>query len=439
MNRMITPKEYRYILGDFVRSGIHIKYAKACYDGTPVTTMIDGKEFTTYPEYRTIYFPYISGRQYQIYKEYHFVASENDSMEYRILGESEAGEIGEYEIEDFKDWGFFCEAFDVKDSDFQNDMNYCYAFILDYNVRFLDLPLKSSDIIDNDMCDDAELLEDLRYMSIDLGELSTSSKPNMITADIQKNHIFEIYENYNKQNPLYPLSMSLEWFYLLTGQRMHVDTIFKSISPTNIIYQDDLMTNYVVDYFPFISEDEAINTFKQIRDKYAHRDQIRENEWYAHTTVLLERILKMDGIEHISKKIKKVRAFCNNQGVNLYETSSNNVPHFEDILSEYKKSVEKIYNALIEGNYLDEETTLSDFRYYLTGELESDIQGKIFWKKTIVEFVEFLAYISGDKGEWTIASQIVVDKKGKSPTAGTLRQSMNQSSGAHRETFAKIF
>ena len=438
MSRVINPTEYRYILGDFVKSGIHIKYAKACYNGTSVTTMIDGKEFTTYPEYRTIYFPYISGRQYQIYKKYHFIASENDSLEYSIFGEVEPGEMGKYEIEDFKDWGFFCEAFDVKDSDFQNDTDYCYAFILDYNVRFLDLPLKSNDIINNDMYDDAELLDDLKYMGIDVGELSTSSKPNMIASDIQKNHIFEIYENYNKQNPLYPLNMSLEWFYLLIGQRLHIDTIFKSISPINIIYQDDLMTNYVVDYFPFISEDEAVNIFKEIRDRYTRRDKVRESEWYAHTAVLMENILKGDGTEHIAKKIRKVRTFCNNHGVNLYETEKNNVPYFKNLLSKYEKSAEKIYRILIEENYIDEQTRLSDFKYYMTGELEVDIQGKIYWKRSITDLVDFLLCITGDNPEWTIASYVVVDKNGNSPTPDTFKSIKARKYSEHTEKFVSL-
>lgn len=440
----INPEEYRYILGDFVRSGIHIKYEKIIIKGNPSIVKLDGKESTIYPECKTVFFPYITGRQYQVYKEYHFVSSENDSLEYRILSEVDAGDFEDYDIESFRNWHFFCDAFGVNDSLFNNETNYCYAFIFDYNVRFLDFPMKSWEIIENDMFDEQELFESLKDIGICEDRDSVhfhESNPSKLIAneDIQKNHIFELYENYVKQKPLYPLNMSLEWFYLINGQRLNVGTILKSISPINVIYQNDLMTNYVIDYFPRMSEDEIILTLKSIRDRYAGDDGIKKEEWYAHTSVLMDDILKIEDVEHIASKIRKVRAFCNNRGVNLYETSSSNIPHFKNVLSKYKKSVEKIYNALVENDYLNEETRLSDFKYYLTGELESEIQGKIVWKKSTVEFVEFLAYISGDDGEWTIASQIVIDRKGKSPKAGNLKQSMNQSSGAHREAFTNLF
>ena len=440
----IKPEEYRYILGDFVRSGIHIKYEKINIMGNPSIVNIDGRDLTLYPESKTIFFPYITGRQYQVYKEYHFVSSENDSWEYRILSEVDAGDFEDYDIELFRDWDFFCAAFCVNESLYCNKTDYCYAFIFDYKVRFLDFPIKSQEIIENDMFDKQELLDTLEEIGIcgdgDSLHFDGNNPSKYINnEDIQKNHIFELYENYIKQKPLYPLNMSLEWFYLIDGQRLNIDTILKSVSPINIIHQDDLMTNYVIDYFPRMSEDEIIHTFKSIRDRYAIDDNIKKEEWYAHTSVLMDEILNIKDFEHIAPKVRKVRSFCNNRGVNLYETSSSNIPHFKNILSNYKKSVEKIYHALTDSNYLDEETRLSDFKYYLTGELESEIQSKIFWKKSIVEFVEFLAYISGDEGEWTIASQIVLDKKGKSPTAGTLKQSISQSSGAHRETFAQLF
>ena len=75
----IKPEEYRYILGDFIRSGIHIKYNKHTINGKPSVIDMDGKNLTTYPNSKTILFPYITGRQYQVYKEYHIVSSENDS------------------------------------------------------------------------------------------------------------------------------------------------------------------------------------------------------------------------------------------------------------------------------------------------------------------------------------------------------------------------
>lgn len=441
MSRIINPREYRYILGDFVRSGIHIKYEKVCYKGTPSTVMIDGKEITTYPEYKTIYFPYISGRQYQIYMEYHFVTSENDSMEYRILGECEAGEIGEYEIEEFKDWKFFCESFNVKDSDFLNDSDYCYAFVFDYNVRFLALPSSSYEIISNDIIDINDVREVLTEMGALNGEDSINDEPLRqisIDEDIQKNHIFELYDNYVKQKPFYPLNMSLEWFYLIDGQRLNVDTILKSAFD-NIICPDQLITNYIIDYAPYMSEEELICTFKSIRDRYANKVQVREEEWYAHTAVLLDQILKLDMIAHIAQKIRKVRAFCNNYGVSLYETAKNNVPHFKNVQSKYKKSVENIYNILLAKGYIDEQTRLSDFKYYITGELEADIQGKIYWKGELKDLIDFLLCVLGDRGQWKTASQICIDKDGKSPTVDTLKSMKNQYYHTHTDKFEMLF
>lgn len=442
MSRIINPREYRYILGDFVRSGIHIKYEKVSYKGAPSTVMIDGKEITTYPEYKTIYFPYISGRQYQIYKEYHFVASENDSWEYRILGEVEAGDIGEYEIDEFNDWKFFCEAFNVTDSDFHNDSNYCYAFIFDYNVRFLDLPLSSNDIITKDMIDESELVELLTEIgALNVGESINDESHAKVTPDedIQKKHIFELYENYTRQKPFYPLSMSLEWFYLIDGQRLNIDTILNSVLPINNICPDQLIANYIIDYAPHMSEEDLICAFKCIRDRYAQKVLAREEEWYAHTAVLMDEILKLDVIEHVAKKIRKVRAFCNNHGVNLYETAKNNIPYFTRVLSKYQKSVEKIYKILIAENYIDEQTRLSDFKYYMTGELETEIHGKIYWKGELKDLIDFLLCILGDRGEWKIASQICVTINGKSPTTDTFKSMKSQYFDAHTDKFEMLF
>ena len=438
---MITPREYRYVLGDFIRSGIHINYAKTCCEGNPSTIMIDRTEITTYSGNKTIYFPYISGRQYQIYKEYHFVASEHDSWEYRILGEVEAGDIGEYEIDEFKDWKFFCEAFNIKDSDFRNKSNYCYAFILDYNVRFMDLPSRSHEIISNDLMDDNEIIELLTEIGfLKDGESINDESLTKLTPDqdIQKNHIFELYENYTKQKPFYPLTMSLEWFYLIDGQRLDVDTVLNSAFG-NIICPDQLITNYMIDYAPYMSEEELICTFKDIRDRYAEKVRVREEEWYAHTAVLLDQILKLDIIEHIAQKIRKVRAFCNNHGINLYETAKNNVPHFKNVQSKYKKSVENIYNILLAKGYIDEQTRLSDFKYYITGELEADIQGKIYWKGELKDLIDFLLCVLGDRGQWKTASQICIDKDGKSPTVDTLKSMKNQYYHTHTDKFEMLF
>lgn len=439
MSRMINPREYRYVLGDFIRSGIHVKYAKIIHEGNPFTEMIEGKEITTYPECKTVYFPYISGRQYQIYKEHHFVASENDSWEYRIFGEIEAGEIGEYEIDEFKDWKFFCEAFNVKDSDFHNDSNYCYAFIFDYNVRFLDLPLSSYEIIN--MINESELVELLTEIgALNAGESINDESHAKVTPDedIQKKHIFELYENYTRQKPFYPLSMSLEWFYLIDGQRLNIDTILNSVLPINNICPDQLITNYIIDYAPYMSEEDLIRAFKYIRDRYAQKVLVREEEWYAHTAVLMDEILKLDVIEHVAKKIRKVRAFCNNHGVNICEVEKNNIPYFKNILSKYQKSVEKIYKILIEENYIDEQTRLSDFKYYMTGEFETDIQGVINWKRSVTEFVDYLLCVTGDNPEWTTAGYIVVNKKGEFLAPDSLKSIKNRKYSEHTEKFERL-
>ena len=448
MKWKIKPNEYKYILGDFVRSGIHINYTKIILKGKPSVLDIKGKELSIYPDCKTIYFPYITGRQYQVYKEYHFVSSENDSWEYRILSEVEAGDFKDYDIEDFKNWQFFCEVFDIKPENvsiFQNDTNYCYAFIYDYQVRFLNLPLNSSYLIDNDMFNESELFEDLKFVGLCNENnqnktiyLEDTSLNNTNQTDIQKNHIFEIYENYTKQKPFYPINLSLEWFYIIDGQKLNIDTVFKSITPFNIIYQDDLMTNYVIDSFPFMSEKVIITTFKTIRDRYTTNNKTSRDEWYVHTATLMDKILKLDGIEHIAKKIRKVRAFCNNQGTDLSEASTNNVPYLHNTLSKYKKNAEKVYQILKSNNYLDEQTKLSDFKFYLTGELETNIQGKIYWKKKTIEMVDFLSYISEDNGEWESVSKIFIDKDGKNPKSSVLKATNNRSPKKYYVSFQKL-
>jgi hypothetical protein len=232
--------------------------------------------------------------------------------------------------------------------------------------------------------------------------------------------------------------MSLEWFYLIDGQRLDVDTVLNSAFG-NIICPDQLITNYMIDYAPYMSEEELICTFKDIRDRYAEKVRVREEEWYAHTAVLLDQILKLDIIEHIAQKIRKVRAFCNNHGINLYETAKNNVPHFTRVLSKYQKSVEKIYNTLIAENYIDEQTRLSDFKYYMTGELDAEIHGKIYWKGELKDLIDFLLCILGDRGEWKTASQICIGMDGKAPTNDTLKSMKNQYFGTHTDKFEMLF
>ena len=400
------PEEYRYILGDFIRSGIHIKYNKHTINGKPSVIDMDGKNLTTYPNSKTILFPYITGRQYQVYKEYHIVSSENDSLGYCIFGEYEAGDI-DYDVECFRNFNFFCEVFGINSNDktiFQDESDWCYAFIFDYQVRFIDI----------------------------FGAEVSKYK------DIQKKHIFDIYKNYTQQHPFYPINMSLEWFYLLEGKRLGVDTILRSVDIESNLYQDDLITNYVIDSFSDMSEDEIITTFKAIRDRYAHKDKTRKDEWYTHTAALMDTILESEGIEHIAMKIRKLRAFCNNKGIVLSEIAENNVPHLKKVLSKYKKNIEKVYHALRDKDYIDERTTLSDFKYYLTGVLEENIQGKIYWKKDIIEMIDFLLCISDDKGEWTTASQIFVDREGKHPTPQTLKSTKSQYYPKHTDKFEEL-
>ena len=52
----IKPEEYRYILGDFIRSGIHIKYNKHTINGKPSVIDMDGKNLTTYPNSKTRFY-----------------------------------------------------------------------------------------------------------------------------------------------------------------------------------------------------------------------------------------------------------------------------------------------------------------------------------------------------------------------------------------------
>lgn len=402
----IKPEEYRYILGDFIRSGIHIKYNKHTIKGEPHIHSYDGKDFTTYPDSKVILFPYITGRQYQVYKEYHIVSSENDSLDYRIFGEVEASDI-DYDVECFRNFNFFCEAFGIDSNDktiLQNETGWCYAFIFDYQVRFIDI-----------------LADGL-----------------VNYANIQKNHIFEIHKSYAQQDPFYPINMSLEWFYLLEGKRLGVDTILRSVDIESNLYQDDLIINYVIDSFSNMSEDEIITTFKTIRDKYSNGNKTRKNEWHVHTASLMDRILAIEGTEHIAMKIRKLRAFCNNKGIVLSEIAENNVPHLKKVHSKYKKNIEKVYHALRDKDYIDERTTLSDFKYYLTGVLEENIQGKIYWKKDIIEMIDFLLCISDDKGEWTTASQIFVDREGKHPTPQTLKSTKSQYYPKHTDKFEEL-
>lgn len=439
----INPEEYRYILGDFIRSGINIKYEKIEITGNPQIMNIGGKDVTFYPEHKIIYIPYITGRQFHVYKEFHFVSSEDDSYNYCILGENEAGDITDWDIECFKDWQYFCEAFGITNTDdksiFKNETNYCYAFIYDYNAIFLDIPTDSYDVSNNELNEDViDFLEEQGISKDKYENTFNESLENIVVENIQRKHIFEIYNNYIKQKPYYPINVSLEWFYLYRREKLSIDVILNSITPTNTIYQDDLITNYVKEAFPTMSEEAIITVFKSIRDRYAHKCKTRRNEWYIHTAILMNKILKIEGTEHIAKKIRKVRAFCNNQGTDLSETSSNNVPYLKNILGKYKKNAERIYQVLVANDYINEQTTLSDFKYYLTGELETDIQGKIYWRKHTYDLVDFLLCISGNSGEWKTTSQIFIDKEGKAPTPETLKSTKSQNFDVLTDKFEKM-
>ena len=438
----VSPQEYRYILGDFVRSGISIKYAKTEILGEPRMINISGlKEFTDYPDCRKIFYPYISARQYYVYKEYHIVTSEDDSYNYQILDEPE-GECIDFDIECLRNWDFFCESFNVNLENktiFQHKINgYCYAFIFDYEVRFLDIPTNSYDVIDKDLLED----DDLEEFGINS---SNYALPKSDNTNIQTDHIFEIYKNYTLQKTFYPIYMSLEWFYLVRGQRLGIDTILRSIAvglPYNMIYQDELMTNYVIDSFPYMSEKEIIKVFEIIRDNYAGKDKTKRNEWYVHTAALMDEILKDKRAKNIARKIKIVRSFCNNQGVASQQLSENNKPYLKNVSRMYKKKVDVIYEILLEDGYISEETVLSDFKYYLTGVEESDIKGTIHWIKQDVDLVGFILCICNedDKVEWSTVTKIFYnDNKGEAFKSDSLKTAKNRFPTKQIERFEKLF
>lgn len=400
----INPKEYRYILGDFIRSGININYKKIYIEGD---SLFGGK---------TIYFPYITGRQYQVYIEYHCVASENDSENYDIYGVCNDNY--------FKDWKYFCKAFDININDksiLHKDVNsYYYAFIYDYNVQFLEPPY-SFNFEDGDI--------------------------DFVETNIQHAHIYDIWDKYKSHNinigngvrqPFYPIYMSLDWFYFDKAKKIGIDTILKCLNNDNTISQNNLIENYAIDSFPYMSEEEIINLFMHFRDSFAGENNEARISWYTHTASLMKDMLKIGNIEHIAKKIRKVLAFCNNQGHDLSETSSNNIPYLKNVLTKYKKDAERIYQILVENDYIDKQTTLSDFKYYLTGELEIPIMGKIYWRKDTKDLVDFILCISENRGKWEIISQIFFDKENKSPTSDSLKSTKYNNFDTHTEKFVKL-
>ena len=108
------------------------------------------------------------------------------------------------------------------------------------------------------------------------------------------------------------------------------------------------------------------------------------------------------------------------------------------MLSNYKKNVEKIYFALREKDYIDEQTKLSDFKYYLTGELVESVQGKIYWRKSTIEMVEFVLCISSDNGEWESVSKIFIDENGKAPKASVLKSTRSRSVYKYYDYFKQL-
>lgn len=405
----VSPQEYRYILGDFVRSGISIKYEKV--------SIINGVLSE-----KTIYFPYITGRQYHVYADWHCVSSERDSFDYCILGEIEAGELVDYDIEYFKEWKYFCEAFDVdaEDNSLLNNhsANVYYAFVYDYKMSLFPVPIYSYDDIQG----------------------------GVIGKNIQKLHIFEMFENYKAQEYsglkrlYYPIYMSLDWFYFVNGRKLSIETVIQSVSSNNRINQDDLMTNYVIDSFPYMSETEIIEAFKTIRDNYAGKNKTKRDEWYVHTAALMDGILKDDKVKCIERKVKVVRSFCNNQGVVLSELSENNIPYLKNVDDKYKKKVDVIYERLLDEGYICEETVLSDFKYYLTGELELSIKGKIYWKETVNELVDFIGCILKEKArrDWGAVIKIFICE-GKELKRDSLKSIKYRSEGTYIEFFKELF
>ena len=447
----VSPQEYRYILSDFIRSGIHIEYINFYREGE--TQMGKSEYIIKRPNEKFIFFPYITGRQYYVYKEYHIVTSEKDSCYYCIFDkdgyDDEHGDIfydKDFDIECFTDWSFFCEAFEINTEDYSTFPKYCYAFIFDYKVRFLDVPELFR--IDGSCSGNSTMTYHIRRDVIETidGDALPSTEfcplPNVVDWDIQRTHIFEIYENYNKQIPFYPIYMSLEWFYFVRGKRIGVDTILKSISYPNVIYQDDLMTNYVIDFFPYMSGNEIIEVFQTIRDNYAGKNKTKRDEWYVHTAALMNGILKDDRAKNIGKKVKIVRSFCNNQGAVSLQLSENKIPYLKHVLKEYKKKVEVIYDILLEEGYIGEETFLSDFKYYLTGEQESEIKDRIHWMKGTVELVGFISCICDEDYtvEWSAVSEIFYnDNKGETFKPDSLKTSKSRVPKKQIDRFSKLF
>ena len=118
MNYPLNPKEYRYVLSDFVRSGINIQYTKVKVEGDkPLSGMY-------------VYFPYITYRQYGYYMYMNAVCTDGETS-------SIPQEEGTDKIDVFMQWDFFCQAFGLDSVDnihlHVRGSNTCFAFILDYS------------------------------------------------------------------------------------------------------------------------------------------------------------------------------------------------------------------------------------------------------------------------------------------------------------------
>lgn len=399
MNYPLNPKEYRYVLSDFVRSGINIQYTKVKVEGDkPLSGMY-------------VYFPYITYRQYAYYMYMNAVCTDGETS-------SIPQEEGTDKIDVFMQWDFFCQAFGLDSVDnihlHVRGSNTCFAFILDYRVRFLEI-------------------SPIEYFEHN-GEFE------LVPINLQSRYIRSIYNNYINTkvsgNLFYPIFRSLEWFYLADRRDIGFETIINSIDENYNLKQDRLIINYVLDEFPKMSEREIIEIFSTLRDNYIEgiifkdfisiSDKELKRLWYNHTAQLMSTILELDNVGNIAKKVRKVRAFCKNDGVEILPVDDKNIPHLKRVRQIIKDNVDFIYYELIERDFIDDRTRLSDFKYYMTGELEDEVLGKVYWLGNTIELVDFLSYITKNRNEWTIASKIFIDKNGNQTNPNTLKSTKHQ-------------
>lgn len=378
MSWHIHPDDYQDALTDFVRSGIHIHYAS-------IDTTINNN-------WVQIFFPYITGRQYFIYKESHLITSYEDSLSYQIssVGEPDDETIEKFHCDDdFLNWEYFQDAFKIKPAMFRHRSNRCYAFIRFDSIRFLDIPLYGAD---------------LHLFSNDIN----------IGADIQKHHIADIYAKYNEHNPFYPLRMNLDWLYLVKGELLPIDTILDMASPIyNIIDPDNFIANYIITQFPYKSEAEIIENFKEMRNNYCQNDYVKELEWYQHTISIIDKLFFLNKVSHIKKKVRILKAFCQNRGRLHRDVEVSTALHLYNTALDYDGCI-RLYSKLVEKQYIEKDSLKTDFAYYMTGEGDCTYN-VIRWKGQIIELAACISGITKKthEVEWTVLSQVFVDKKAK--------------------------